>query len=82
MWRGFMKEFFKKNWKLVGGLLFFPLIFIVILKICIRSLPGEMIGSVDGWLGFLGSYFGIIGSIGGIWWQLEKQKKEKIDEKN
>lgn len=75
-----MKEFLNKNWKLVGGLLFFPLIFIVVLKICIRILPGKMIGSVDGWLGFLGSYFGIIGSIGGIWWQLEKQRKEKIEE--
>lgn len=33
--------------------------------------------SLDGWLGFLGVYFGVIGAIAGIWWQLFENKKQK-----
>lgn len=69
-----MKGFLRKNWKLVISLMLFPLIFIIILKICIRFLPGEMIGSVDGWLGFLGGYFGILGAIFAINWENEYKK--------
>lgn len=32
--------------------------------------------SLDGWLSFLGGYFGIIGAIGGILWQLTEEKRK------
>lgn len=73
-----MKDLIEKKWKLIGGLLLFPLIFIVILKICIRVLPGEMIGSVDGWLGFLGGYFGVLGAILAVYLQLHEEKTSEI----
>lgn len=79
-----MSGFIKKNWKIIF-LLFFPIIFIVILKVCVRCLPGEMIGTIDGWLGFLGGYFGVLGAVGAVWWQLEndrkKENKRKEEEK-
>lgn len=50
----------------------------VILKFFIRCLPGEMIGSVDGWLGFFGGYFGVLGAIGTVWWQLNEGKNSEI----
>mgnify|MGYP000665882785 FL=1 len=50
-----MLGFIKKNWKIVLILALFPIIFIGILKLCIKYLPGEMIGTIDGWLGFLGT---------------------------
>lgn len=76
-----MLELIKKNWRILLSLLSFPIIFIGILKICIKYLPGEMIGSIDGWLGFLGAYFGVLGAIGTVWWQLENDRKqEKLKE--
>lgn len=33
--------------------------------------------SLDGWLSFLGGYFGVIGAIGGIWWQLNEEKRKQ-----
>ncbi|MHD0320190.1 hypothetical protein ABDA07_03245 [Fusobacterium varium] len=41
----------------------------------------KSIGNTSDWLGFLGGYFGVIGAIGGIWWQLNHEKKEKEKEK-
>lgn len=73
-----MKDLLKKKWKLIGGLLFFPLVFIVILKICVRVLPGEMIGTIDGWLGFLGGYFGVLGAILAVYLQLSEEKTAEI----
>lgn len=73
-----MLGFIKKNWKIVLILALFPIIFIGILKLCIKYLPGEMIGTIDGWLGFLGGYFGVLGAIGTFWWQLNEEKKSEI----
>ncbi|WP_300390180.1 hypothetical protein [Fusobacterium sp.] len=61
------------------SLLSFPIIFIGILKICIKYLPGEMIGSIDGWLGFLGGYFGVLGAVGAIWYQKILENKVAIN---
>lgn len=33
-------------------------------------------GSNDGWLGFWGGYLGAIVAIGGVYWQVEEQRKE------
>lgn len=72
-----MKKFIKNYSKIISIILLilFPIIFIGILKIFIKFAPGEMIGSIDGWLGFLGGYFGVIGTIGAVWWQLNESKK-------
>lgn len=74
-----MLELIKKNWRILLSLLSFPIIFIGILKICIKYLPGEMIGSIDGWLGFLGGYFGVLGAIGAIWYQKNLDLKKDIE---
>lgn len=39
-------------------------------------IPIKESASLGEWLGFLGAYFGVIGAIGGIWWQLNEEKKE------
>lgn len=83
-----MMCFFKKNSKLIiiPVLILFPVIFIGILKMFINFVPGEMIGSIDGWLGFLGGYFGVLGAVGTVWWQLNEEKNKvlniKIEEQN
>jgi hypothetical protein len=74
-----MLGFIKKNWKIVLILALFPIIFIGILKLCIKYLPGEMIGSIDGWLGFLGGYFGVLGAVGAIWYQKNLDLKNDIE---
>ena len=75
-----MLGFIKKNWKILLILSLFPIIFIGILKVSIKYLPGEMIGTIDGWLGFFGGYFGVLGAIGAIWYQ--KSLDTKIAIKN
>lgn len=57
-------------------LTFFPIIFMSFLYI----FNNKSIGNTSDWLGFLGGYFGIIGAIWGIWWQLDKEKREKEKE--
>lgn len=47
-----MLGFIKKNWKIVLILALFPIIFIGILKLCIKYLPGEMIGTIR-WLAWI-----------------------------
>lgn len=73
-----MLGFIKKNWKIVLILALFPIIFIGILKLCIKYLPGEMIGTIDGWLGFLGGYLGVLGAVGAIWYQKNLDTKVAI----
>lgn len=77
-----MKKFFKSKISIIILLLLFPIIFILIFKFCIKYLPGEMIGSIDGWLGFLGGYFGVLGALGAIWWQKEIENKIAINNMN
>lgn len=58
-----MLGFIKKNWKMVLTLSLFPIIFIGILEYFSEEI------TVDGWLGFIGGYFGILGAVGAIWYQ-------------
>lgn len=77
-----MWSFFKKNYRIIVILIFIPFLVIGILKICLKYLPGETIGTADGWLGFLGGYFGILGALFSVWWQLnEINKNERRKEK-
>lgn len=69
-------EFIKNHWKKIIVILVFPLIFPCILHIAYKYLPGQTIGTVDGWIGFLGAYFGVIGAIAIVWWQHIENKKQ------
>lgn len=77
-----MKKFFKSKISIIILLLSFPIIFILIFKLCIKYLPGEMIGSIDGWLGFLGGYFGVLGAVGAIWYQKKLDNLDAINSIN
>lgn len=59
--------------KITGLILIFtiPLNIIALVKLAVESIPGTMIGSIDGWLGFLGGYTGALLALSGIYWQLK-----------
>lgn len=38
-------------------------------------IDDTFVSSINDWIGFLGAYFGVIGAIGGIWWQLNEEKR-------
>lgn len=82
LWELYKKYNSKKKY-IYGGLLIFiiPITMIPLLKTIIFYLPGTIIGSIDGWLGFLGGYTGSLVALGGIWWQINHQKKEATIEK-
>lgn len=64
--------FIKKNIFLLILLLTIPEILLFLVFILKDTF------SLDGWFSFLGGYFGVIGAIGGIWWQLNEEKKSEI----
>lgn len=43
---------------MVCTLLIVPLIFPALVQVYLDSAPGKMVGTIDGWLGFLGGYVG------------------------
>lgn len=57
-----------------------PLIFFSGLSLINKTL----FYSINDWIGFLGAYFGIVGTLWGIWWQVNKaeQQREKEEEKD
>ena len=61
--------FIKKNIFLSILLLTIPAVLLLLVFILKDTF------SLDGWLSFLGGYFGVIGAITGIWWQLNEGKK-------
>lgn len=64
-------------------LLFFLIILVPLIFFSGLSLiDNRLVSSINDWIGFLGAYFGVIGAIGGIWWQLNEGKKEKEKEKS
>ena len=55
-----------------------PFVLLFLLKAIYPLLSSyKDIGSIDGWLGFLGGYTGGIIAIAGIWWQLSESKKRE-----
>lgn len=77
-----MLKFIKENYKTIITLILTPFIFIILFKICIKYLPGEIIGTIDGWLGFFGGYIGILGAVGAIWYQKNLDSKNDIEKIN
>lgn len=71
-------KFIKNHWKKIVIILLFPFVLDGILRF-IWQIPISIkeSASLGEWLGFLGAYFGIIGAIGGIWWQLNEEKRKQ-----
>lgn len=77
----FLLKIVKNYWKTIIFILVFPFILDWVLRfIWWIPIPINESASLSEWLGFLGAYFGVIGAIGGIWWQLDKEKREKEKE--
>lgn len=66
-------SFLFKHFKIFFITLVFPLIFMSFLYI----FNNKNIGSTSDWFVFLGGYFGVIGVLGGIWWQLNEEKRKQ-----
>lgn len=62
-----------ENYRVVVPIALFPLLLIIVYIF----LPEKGIGSKDGWLSFLGGYFGGIISVSGIWLQITHSEKRK-----
>lgn len=62
-----------ENYRVVVPIVLFPLLLIIVYIF----LPEKGIGSKDGWLSFLGGYFGGIISVSGIWLQITHSEKRK-----
>lgn len=54
-----------------------PFIFMLCIKAFIELFGFSLKTLDEKWLNFLGSYIGVCGAIGCVWWQLERQKKDK-----
>lgn len=81
LWILYKKSNSKKKY-IYGGLLIFiiPITLILLLKNIVFYMPGTTIGSIDGWLGFLGGYTGALLALGGIYFQILEDKKSKVIE--
>ena len=66
-----------------GCLLIFiiPITLVSLLKNIVLNMPGSTIGSIDGWLSFLGGYTGALLALGGIWWQIKENNSKEINAK-
>lgn len=75
-------SYIKFSLKKVTGLISIftiPLNVIALVKLAVEIIPGTMIGSIDGWLGFLGGYTGALLALGGIYWQLKMSTNLEIE---
>lgn len=61
--------------------LFLLLFFIILVPLIFFSglslIDNTLVSLINDWIGFLGAYFGVIGAIGGIWWQLNEEKRKQ-----
>lgn len=63
---------------IINLILIFPFLLVLFLKVTYEIIPGEEIGNVGDWIGFLGGYVGAIIAIFGIWYQLQEEKRREI----
>lgn len=61
--------------------LFFLFFLIILVPLIFFSglslIDNTLVSSINDWIGFLGAYLGIIGTIGAIWWQLNEEKSRR-----
>lgn len=81
-----IKEYIKRFWYNkyfhIGILIItVPFLFILVLKFIYAFLPEEKIGEAGEWISFAGSYLGVIGAVGAVWWQMKVEKQKSINEK-
>lgn len=74
----------KKNNKIIPPLIsiaiiIFPFLLVLFLKVTYEIIPGEEIGEIGDWIGFLGGYAGAIVAIFGIWYQLQENKRNELE---
>lgn len=69
----------KELFLMLSLIILVPLIFFSGLSL----IDSTLVSSINDWIGFLGAYLGVIGAIGGIWWQLNEEKINKeLEQKN
>lgn len=83
----FLIKFIKNYWKTIVFILVFPFILDWVLRfIWWIPIPIKESAPLSEWLGFLGSYFGVIGAIAVVWWQhienKKQLKKQEIEQRN
>ena len=64
---------------IINLILLFPFLLVLLLKVTYEIIPGEEIGNVGDWIGFLGGYVGAIVAIFGIWYQLQENKRNELE---
>lgn len=64
---------------IINLILMFPFLLVLFLKVTYEIIPGEEIGNVGDWIGFLGGYVGAIVAIFGIWYQLQDNKRSELE---
>lgn len=64
---------------IINLILLFPFLLVLLLKVTYEIIPGEEIGDVGDWIGFLGGYVGAIVAIFGIWYQLQENKRNELE---
>ena len=64
---------------IINLILIFPFLLVLFLKVTYEIIPGEEIGNVGDWIGFLGGYVGAIVAIFGIWYQLQDNKRSELE---
>ena len=64
---------------IINLILIFPFLLVLFLKVTYEIIPGEEIGDVGDWIGFLGGYVGAIVAIFGIWYQLQENKRNELE---
>lgn len=57
-----------------------PPIFTYLICFLFQYPQNALVGTVDAWIGFSGSLFGGIITLIGVWWTIESQNKNKMDE--
>lgn len=79
----FLIKFIKNYWKPIVFILVFPFILDWVLRfIWWIPIPIKESAPLSEWLGFLGAYFGVIGAIAVVWWQLNEEKVRETINKN
>ncbi|WP_256382833.1 hypothetical protein [Photobacterium toruni] len=64
--------------KILIFLVIVPLLFPLVIKCYLAFAPGEMIGNVDGWLGFLGGYLGGLLAFFSAYMIFKNQRSESV----